>query len=53
MEDLITQTFAILGATVTLATLIVAITPTPKDDAFLAKVVAFLERVGIDLSKAK
>ena len=38
---------AIIGATVTLATLITAATPTTKDDAILAKVVKVLSVFGL------
>ena len=37
----------IIGAVVTVATLITAITPTPKDDAFLAKVKKALAIFGL------
>jgi DUF1009 family protein len=53
MEDILTQVMALIGALVTVATIIVKLTPTQDDDTFLAKVMSFLERVGIDLSKAK
>jgi len=52
-SELVTQIFAAIGAFVAFATLVVQITPTKKDDTFLAKVKAFFERIGIDLSKAK
>lgn len=38
---------AVIGAAVSLATLIVALTPTPKDDAILAKVIKFLSAIGL------
>lgn len=37
----------IIGAVVTTATLITAITPTPKDDTFLAKVKKVLAALGL------
>lgn len=37
----------IIGAVVTAATLITAITPTPKDDTFLAKVKKVLSALGL------
>ena len=37
----------IIGAVVTVATLITALTPTPKDDAFLAKVKKALAIFGL------
>lgn len=38
---------AIIGAIVSLATLITAITPTPKDDAILAKIIKILAALGL------
>lgn len=38
---------AIIGAAVTLATLITAITPTQKDDAILAKIINILSAIGL------
>lgn len=38
---------AIIGAAVTLATLITAITPTQKDDAILAKIIKILSAIGL------
>ena len=38
---------AIIGATVTLATLITAATPTTKDDAILAKIIKILSAIGL------
>ena len=38
---------AIIGSTVTLATLITAATPTTKDDAILAKIVKLLSIFGL------
>lgn len=38
---------AVIGAAVSLATLIVALTPTQKDDAVLAKVIKFLAAIGL------
>ena len=37
----------VIGAVVSLATLIVALTPTQKDDAILAKVIKFLSVIGL------
>ena len=37
----------VIGAVVSLATLIVALTPTQKDDAVLAKVIKFLAAFGL------
>ena len=38
---------AVLGAIVIAARLIVKLTPTPKDDAFLAKIIAALKQLGL------
>lgn len=38
---------AVIGAAVSLATLIVALTPTQKDDDVLAKVIKFLSAFGL------
>ncbi len=38
---------AIIGAAVSLATLIVALTPTQKDDAVLAKIIKILSIIGL------
>jgi hypothetical protein len=38
---------AIIGAAVSLATLITAITPTQKDDAILAKIIKILAAIGL------
>ena len=38
---------AVIGAAVTLATLIVALTPTQKDDAVLAKIIKILSAIGL------
>lgn len=38
----------IIGTAVTLASLIVKLTPTPKDDEILAKVVKFLDVIAIN-----
>jgi Na+-transporting NADH:ubiquinone oxidoreductase subunit NqrC len=38
---------AIIGAAVSLATLIVAITPSQKDDAILAKIIKILSAIGL------
>jgi hypothetical protein len=40
---------AIAGAVVMTARLIVKLTPTPKDDTFLDKVVTFLTHLGLKL----
>jgi hypothetical protein len=38
----------IIGTAVTLASLIVKLTPTPKDDEILAKVIKFLDVIAIN-----
>ena len=38
---------AVIGAAVTLATLITALTPTQKDDAILAKIIKVLSAIGL------
>jgi len=42
------QLWAILATVVTLASLIVKLTPTPKDDEILAKVIKFLEMLSLN-----
>ncbi len=37
------KVFAVIGAAVTFASVIVKITPTPKDDALLARIIAVLD----------
>lgn len=46
-ESYLATIATVLGGLVTAATAIVAVTPSQKDDAFLEKVVAFLERYSI------
>lgn len=48
----IDQLFAAIGAAVALATIIVGLTPSQKDDAILARVVAFLNYLSIVNPKA-
>lgn len=38
---------AIIGGVVTVASIIVKLTPTPKDDSFLAKVIKILAALGL------
>lgn len=45
------EILAIIGGTVSVATIVVKLTPTPKDDAVLARVIHFLSR--FSLIKAK
>ena len=42
-----TELIAIVGGIVTVASLIVKLTPTPKDDAILAKVYAILKALAL------
>jgi len=44
-----TNIMAIVGAVIVLARIIVKITPTPKDDSILEKVVGFLKAVGLQI----
>lgn len=39
--------FAVFGVLVTAGTAVVALTPTPKDDEFMAKVVKFFDAVSV------
>ena len=41
------EIIAAIGAAVMLARIVVKITPTPKDDTALEKVVAFLKTIGL------
>lgn len=43
MTEILSDIFTVIGGVVTIATVIVGFTPTQKDDAILAKVVAFLD----------
>lgn len=43
IKELLVQASAIYGAVVIIATAIVKLTPSQKDDAILAKVIAFLD----------
>jgi hypothetical protein len=45
--------FAILGGLVTIASAIVPLTKTPKDDEFVGKVKAFIDRFSLFEPKAK
>lgn len=45
--------FAIIGAIVSVASMIVALTPSTSDDAFVGKVVAFLEKFSVFNKKTK
>lgn len=38
---------AVIGGVVTVASIIVKLTPTPKDDSFLAKVIKILAALGL------
>lgn len=42
-----TEVFAAIGAVVTAASAIVALTPSTKDDEVLGKIIAFLERFSV------
>jgi len=45
-----TEIVAAIGAVIIIARIIVKLTPTPKDDSFLEKVVAFLKHIGLHIS---
>ena len=45
--ELITNIFAIIGAVITAASVIVKITPTQKDDAILAKVIKVFDMLSV------
>lgn len=42
------ELWVILTSIITVASLIVKLTPTPKDDAILAKIVKFLEMIALN-----
>lgn len=52
MVDFITQNWAVLlqivTGTITIASLIVKLTPTPKDDTILAKIIDVLKVIGLN-----
>jgi len=41
------EILAIIGGVVSVATIVVKLTPTPKDDAALAKVISFLSKFSL------
>ena len=45
--------FNILTAAVTLASAVAAMTPTPKDDIWVAKAYKFLDVIALNIGKAK
>jgi len=45
------ELMAIIGGVVTIASIIVKLTPTPKDDAILAKVVSVLNALALNPKK--
>jgi hypothetical protein len=49
METIISYVTAIISA----ASIIAAITPTPKDDSFIAKVYAIIDLLAVNIGKAK
>ena len=49
----LTDWLAILGVVVTAASAITALTPTPKDDAWMAKIYKVIEALGLVVGKAK
>ena len=51
--ELLWDIFNWLTATVTLASVVSAMTPTPKDDAIVAKAKKFLDLLAINIGHAK
>jgi len=51
--ELIAQILDIVAYVIAGASVITAMTPTPKDDAILAKVVSFLRLLGLNVLNAK
>ena len=43
-----TSVLAVISGTVTIASIIVKLTPTPADDAFVAKLIAFLKILSLN-----
>lgn len=50
--EIISPWWGIFSTVVTLASAITAATPTPKDDAILAKIVGFIRILGLNVGKA-
>ena len=46
-----TEIIALIGGIVIVARIIVKLTPTPKDDSVLEKVVGFLKHLGLHIDK--
>jgi len=46
-----TEIIAVVGGVVTIASIIVKLTPTPKDDAWLAKIVGVLNTLALNPKK--
>ena len=51
--QLISDLAAIAPMVVTVCSIIAAVTPTPKDDAWLAKLYRFIDILAINIGKAK
>lgn len=48
-----TEVFAIIGQLVTVASMIVALTPSTKDDEIVGKIVSFIARISVFNKKSK
>lgn len=53
MENLITTLFNYATAIISAASIIAAVTPTPKDDNIIAKIYRLLDLAAINIGKAK
>ena len=53
MENLITTIFNYATAIISAASIIAAVTPTPKDDNSIAKIYRLLDLAAINIGKAK
>lgn len=53
MENLITTIFNYATAIISAASIIAAVTPTPKDDNIIAKIYRLLDLAAINIGKAK
>ena len=53
MENLITTIFNYATAIISAASIIAAVTPTPKDDNIIAKIYRLLDLAAINIGRAK
>ena len=51
--DLLINIFNIATAAIALASAITAVTPTPKDDAWIGKLYKFVDLLALNIGKAK